>query len=315
MNMNNSYNNSYNNFNGMSYNYNSQNTFQNHNQIYVNNNYNAYPNANQQNVLQPLDWEFDNTNYNKSNVKQNNSNDPFDDFNFSNSNSKEKNSSTNKQNNDPFDDANFLTTSFKSKDKISIDKFKNSTGLSKQNALNNSFDDSNFTFDKPAATTLTKPTTLADWDDIETTLKDTSQNLIKTNSQTLVKKKSISKEETCKTKKTPQISSEINKPIRLKSIEPVESPKELKVDSLIYLKDGTPMLKYSPLCFIFLQFRYGNFGFPHFRLFRLSKDNLRIEWFSENKTLDESNVKVRSIEQLVMGQSTDIFLRAPGIRL
>merc|ERR1712048_678725 len=48
-------------------------------------------------------------------------------------------------------------------------------------------------------------------------------------------------------------------------------------------------------------------GFPHFKHIQLSADNLRIEWFSKRKNLDQTCIFTKDIREVVRGQQTDVF--------
>jgi len=48
-------------------------------------------------------------------------------------------------------------------------------------------------------------------------------------------------------------------------------------------------------------------GFPHFKHIQLSEDNLRIEWFSKRKKLDQTCIYIKDIREVVRGQQTDVF--------
>jgi hypothetical protein len=48
-------------------------------------------------------------------------------------------------------------------------------------------------------------------------------------------------------------------------------------------------------------------GFPHFKHVQLSKDNLRIQWFSKRKTLKETCIWIKDIRDVVQGQDTEVF--------
>jgi hypothetical protein len=76
-----------------------------------------------------------------------------------------------------------------------------------------------------------------------------------------------------------------------------------RINALEMMKKGSPFLK------------YGRFGIPHFRDFHLSHDNLRIVWFSSGKSLNDSSVRLRDIEDIRVGQSTEVFARHPAPEL
>lgn len=52
-------------------------------------------------------------------------------------------------------------------------------------------------------------------------------------------------------------------------------------------------------------------GFPHIRLFQVSQDLRRILWYTKNHPLSDSQVSFDSIQDIVVGQSSDKFVRYP----
>jgi hypothetical protein len=60
---------------------------------------------------------------------------------------------------------------------------------------------------------------------------------------------------------------------------------------------GTPFLK------------YGKQGYPHFRQFQLSEDNRRLMWYSKQKSLKQSQVRLTDVDAIVLGQTTENFER------
>jgi hypothetical protein len=76
-----------------------------------------------------------------------------------------------------------------------------------------------------------------------------------------------------------------------------------RINALDLMKKGAPFLK------------YGRFGFPHFREFQLTEDNMRIVWFSSGKSLSDSSLHLRDIEEIRMGQATEIFAKYPAPEL
>lgn len=71
----------------------------------------------------------------------------------------------------------------------------------------------------------------------------------------------------------------------------------MKIDILDVMHKGTPFLK------------YGKSGYPHFRLFVLSTDNCSIMWFSKQKKMKESLVRLSDIDEIRNGQTTAVFKR------
>jgi len=76
-----------------------------------------------------------------------------------------------------------------------------------------------------------------------------------------------------------------------------------RIDVLKFLKKGCPLLK------------FGKYGYPHFRQFQLSNDNRKVMWFSSAKKMSDSQIDLGDIEELVMGQSTEIFARHEAEKL
>lgn len=52
-------------------------------------------------------------------------------------------------------------------------------------------------------------------------------------------------------------------------------------------------------------------GFPHIRLFQISSDLKRILWYTKSKKINEAQVSLDSIEDLVIGQTSENFIRYP----
>lgn len=69
------------------------------------------------------------------------------------------------------------------------------------------------------------------------------------------------------------------------------------INPLIYMKKGAVFLK------------YGEYGYPHFRQFELTNDNMKIRWFSNAKTIDKSTVDICDINEIRLGQTTSKFLK------
>jgi hypothetical protein len=79
--------------------------------------------------------------------------------------------------------------------------------------------------------------------------------------------------------------------------------KEYRVDVLRHLKQGVPLLK------------YGKRGYPHFRAFAISQDNRKLQWYSKNKSQQETSIYIGAIEDVVTGQKTKHFQRYPAPEL
>mmetsp|Transcript_40427 Transcript_40427/g.64821 ORF Transcript_40427/g.64821 Transcript_40427/m.64821 type:complete len:508 (+) Transcript_40427:2038-3561(+) len=85
--------------------------------------------------------------------------------------------------------------------------------------------------------------------------------------------------------------------ITLSSVkEQKEKEPEKETNALEELHRGAALLKYPRRS-----------GFPHFKHVQLSEDNLRIEWFSKRKSLDETCIYIRDIREVVRGQETEVF--------
>lgn len=68
-------------------------------------------------------------------------------------------------------------------------------------------------------------------------------------------------------------------------------------DALKLMKEGTSFLK------------YGQWGIPHFRPFRLSQDNTKIIWSSKNKSKESTQIEIHRIRKIITGQQTKTFQR------
>lgn len=84
---------------------------------------------------------------------------------------------------------------------------------------------------------------------------------------------------------------------------PVNNPDVIRIDALAKMKEGAPFLK------------YGKMGYPHFRQVQLSPDNLVLMWFSSSKKLANTQVRLRDIDEIVLGQKTANFRRHPAPEL
>ncbi|ETO09622.1 hypothetical protein RFI_27755 [Reticulomyxa filosa] len=80
----------------------------------------------------------------------------------------------------------------------------------------------------------------------------------------------------------------------------IDNESELYVNGIEELHKGAAMLKWPR-----------RHGFPHFKYVELSQDNLRIQWYSKNKSLKETNVHMKHIVSIVRGQTTEAFLKKP----
>lgn len=78
---------------------------------------------------------------------------------------------------------------------------------------------------------------------------------------------------------------------------------KMNVDVLSYMKKGTSFLK------------YGKRGYPHFRNFQISDDNMRLVWFSKAKKLRDTQIEFADIQEIRMGQTTPVFKRHPAPEL
>jgi hypothetical protein len=78
----------------------------------------------------------------------------------------------------------------------------------------------------------------------------------------------------------------------------------MNVDVLVAMKKGTPFLK------------YGTNGYPHFRQFLLSDDNMKIMWFSKLKRRKNTEIRIEHIREIREGQTTSTFERyeAPELK-
>merc|ERR1712218_617456 len=72
--------------------------------------------------------------------------------------------------------------------------------------------------------------------------------------------------------------------------------KEKESNALEELHRGAALLKYPRRS-----------GFPHFKHIQLSLDNLRIEWFSKRKSLNQTCIFIKDIREVVRGQETEVF--------
>jgi len=70
-----------------------------------------------------------------------------------------------------------------------------------------------------------------------------------------------------------------------------------KYDCLPELRRGTALLK------------YGRQGYPHFRQFNVSQNNEELVWFSNKKKLDQSSIRIKDINEVLIGQHTKEFRR------
>ena len=81
----------------------------------------------------------------------------------------------------------------------------------------------------------------------------------------------------------------------------VESDKEFSTASLAAIfqsmKLKTPILK------------YGRVGKPHFRYFSLNDNKTKLQWISNRKSQDQTEVLISSMDRLEEGQSSDVFLK------
>lgn len=82
-----------------------------------------------------------------------------------------------------------------------------------------------------------------------------------------------------------------------------DGPIIVRMDALEAMKKGAPFLK------------YGRIGFPHFREFQLSEDNLRLQWFSSEKSLSDSSIALHDFDEIRLGQTTELFERYPAPEL
>ncbi|ETO20366.1 hypothetical protein RFI_16852, partial [Reticulomyxa filosa] len=80
----------------------------------------------------------------------------------------------------------------------------------------------------------------------------------------------------------------------------IDNESNLYVNGIEELHKGAVMLKWPR-----------RHGFPHFKYVELSQDNLRIQWYSKNKSLKETNVHMKHIVSIVRGQTTEAFLKKP----
>jgi hypothetical protein len=55
--------------------------------------------------------------------------------------------------------------------------------------------------------------------------------------------------------------------------------------------------------------KYGRVGKPHFRIFRLTEDKSKLQWFSSKKTQDQSEIAVAQMQRLCEGQSSEVFAK------
>jgi hypothetical protein len=79
----------------------------------------------------------------------------------------------------------------------------------------------------------------------------------------------------------------------------IAKPNELlmQLDVLKYMHKGTPFLK------------YGKRGYPHFRQFQLSSDNMRLVWYSKQKKMKTTQVHLSDVDDIRTGQTTPNFER------
>ena len=75
-----------------------------------------------------------------------------------------------------------------------------------------------------------------------------------------------------------------------------EGTENKETNALEELHRGAALLKYPRRS-----------GFPHFKHIQLSEDNLRIEWFSKRKNLDQTCIFIKDIREVVRGQQTEVF--------
>lgn len=75
----------------------------------------------------------------------------------------------------------------------------------------------------------------------------------------------------------------------------INGPFACKVDVLKFMRKGCPLLK------------FGSYGYPHFRQFQLSTDNKKLVWFSAGKAITDSQIDLRDVDEIVLGQHTDKF--------
>lgn len=57
--------------------------------------------------------------------------------------------------------------------------------------------------------------------------------------------------------------------------------------------------------------KHSKFGFPHIRLFQLSQDFRRIIWYSKTKPISDSQVSFDNITDIVLGQTSETFMKYP----
>ena len=104
---------------------------------------------------------------------------------------------------------------------------------------------------------------------------------------------------------TPQVGTLDTNPGELSSRARANTPpvlgaqdaNSMKIDVLQYMRRGTSFLK------------YGKRGYPHFRQFQLSGDNMRLLWFSKSKKLKDTLLELGDVTDVVMGQTTPVFDR------
>jgi hypothetical protein len=58
-------------------------------------------------------------------------------------------------------------------------------------------------------------------------------------------------------------------------------------------------------------FKCTTWGFPHFRKFCLSYDNLSIDWISKNKEIDKTTINIKDINAVLLGQHSSKFNSVP----